>query len=50
VLILAAALAATWIGVPLAVLAMGLLLALLVAVNVVAMQRAEMDLERGQAS
>jgi low temperature requirement protein LtrA len=38
VLILAAAVAATWVGVPLAVIAMGLLLAGLVTVNVRAMQ------------
>jgi low temperature requirement protein LtrA len=43
-----AAVAATWIGVPLAILAMGFLLAGLVAVNVAAMQRAETTIERSE--
>jgi hypothetical protein len=42
-LILAAAVAAMWIGVPLAILAMALFLSALVAINVAAMQRAELD-------
>jgi low temperature requirement protein LtrA len=48
VLVLAVAVGATWLGVPLAVLAMGLLLAALVAVNVVAMQRGVSPVQGGE--
>lgn len=50
VLILVAASAAGLVGVASAVLAMGLFLAALVAVNVVALQRAEAAIERSRAS
>jgi low temperature requirement protein LtrA len=48
VLVLGVAVGATWLGVPLAVLAMGLLLAALVAVNVVAMQRGVSPVQGGE--